>query len=190
MNKKILLAGLGALLIYKGKDLFSSNTISGEGWDNLHPEVKARAKAVIKEANKHFKPYGLSVGVFEGVRSIDKQQQEMRQGDSFIKDALRSYHVWGLAVDFVFIDVKGNWTWEPITNKDTAWYEYVTNYFTGDGNRQAWNELGAIIKKQGFEWGGDWRNFDGPHAQLTTFGRSRDLIAQYGEPENLFYSWA
>lgn len=187
MNKKALLAiaaGLG-LMIYKGKEIRSYISMTGAGWDNLHDDVKERAKKVVAEANKHFKKVGLSVGIFEGWRSEDRQREVMGDGASQVKEYRNSYHVWGLAVDFVFIDQFGQWTWEPVKNEEKAWYEYVTQIFTGDANEQAWNELGAIIKKHGFEWGGDWSSFrDAPHAQLTIHGRTRNLIAQYGDPLN------
>ena len=193
MNKTLLTlaAGIGAMVIYKGKDIRSSLSMTGDGWNNLHPEVKRRAKNVIKEANAHFKKTGLSVGMFEGWRTEARQLEVMGGGASDVKNYLNSYHPWGLAVDFVFLDQFGRWTWEPIKDNDPAWYEYVTQVFTGDANAQAWDELGDIIKSNGFEWGGDWRNLkDKPHAQYTKEGRTRDMIAAFGEPENYYTNFA
>jgi len=192
MNKKLLTLGMmaGAFMIYKGKEIRSSLSMTGAGWDNLHPTVKQRAKNVIKKANKEFKKTGLSIGIFEGWRTEARQREVMGSGSSWVKDYRNSYHPWGLAVDFVFLDQFGQWTWEPIKDNDAAWYEYVTQIFTGDANAQAWDKLGDIIKAEGFEWGGDWKNRDAPHAQVTEFGTTRDMIAQYGEPDNLIYNFA
>ncbi len=134
----------------------------GPSWENLHPEVKRRALAVLREANRVFNPRGLWVGVFEGWRTEARQRQVMQRGTSGVRDWRYSYHPWGLAVDFVFLDRLGRWTW--------------------DRPRSDWDELGRIIEAQGFEWGGRWRSFDGPHAQLPLLKPSQ-LIAEYGAPD-------
>ena len=184
MNELYALGGLVvAGYIWKGRELRAQLSMTGAGWDELHPEVKRRAAAVLQDANKLFKPQGLSVGIFEGKRTIARQLEVMGSGNSFLNDALRSYHVWGLAVDFVFLDRLGRWTWEPFGKDERAWYDI----FSSDPNRDAWEKLGAIIKKHGFEWGGDWQNFDGPHAQWTGAGRSRELIAKYNDPSEVVW---
>ena len=192
MSKQLLTLGAmaGAYMMYKGKEIKSAVSMMGAGWDNLNPEVQRRAKNVIKQASKEFKKTGLSVGIFEGWRTEARQREVMGKGSSWVKDYRSSYHVWGLAVDFVFIDPLGRWTWEPIKDNDPAWFEYVTQIFTGDANAQAWQTLGDIIKSNGFEWGGDWKSKDKPHAQYTQTGSTKDMIAQFGEPENLFLNFA
>lgn len=146
-------------------------------WSKLNPEVKPRALQVLDAANRVFADTGYTVHIFDGWRPVASQQGHIESGASFVNDALRSYHVWGLAVDFVFKDSKGNWTWEP--GADCAIYDLSCH-----GTRWYWDKLGEQIEAAGFEWGGRWRTFDGPHAQLTTLGRTSALIASYGEPTN------
>jgi len=176
-------AALTGLYLWKGKNLRSQLSMTGDGWNNLDPEVKQRAEYILHDANKAFKPVGLSVGIFEGWRTIERQLEVINKGSSFVDNALRSYHPWGLAVDFVFINRIGGWTWEPFPKNECAWYDV----FCTDPNREAWNTLGGIIKSHGMEWGGDWDNFDGPHAQYTGYGRSTNLISEFKEPDNFIF---
>lgn len=163
-------SGLIAITAFKGREIRATLSMSGEGWNKLHPDVKTRAEAVLIAADKNplFKEAGLKVGIYEGYREIERQREVMGSGNSDVSSPLRSYHPWGLAVDFVFLDRWG-WTWGPA--------------------RVYWDELGKLIKAQGFEWGGDWKNFDGPHAQLPPPYRSNGLIAKFASPEN-FITWA
>lgn len=146
-------------------------------WTGLDPEVKTRAVRVLEQAEIAFKDTPYTLHIFDGKRTIEKQLEYMGKGTSFVSNALRSYHPWGLAVDFVFKDEHGNWTWEP--GKDCAFYD-----FTCHSTDWYWDNLGEIIEAAGFEWGGRWTTVDAPHAQYTGKGRTTALIAEYGTPEN------
>jgi len=76
----------------------------------------------------------------------------------------QSYHNYGLAVDIVLlVDKDGNGTFE------TASWDTKSDF---DGDKKSdWQEVVAIFKRYGWEWGGDWRFVDAPHFQKT-FGRS------------------
>lgn len=150
--------------IWKGKDIKAQLSMTGDGWNKLHPEVQKRALAVIKDAAAQ----GLNVGIFEGWRDSARQQAVMNSGNSQVSNTLRSYHTWGLAVDFVFIDYAG-WTWNP------------------PHGMTDWQKLGKIIEANGFEWGGRWSgdNFDGPHAQYKGEGNTSQLLANYHVPSNV-----
>lgn len=163
-----------AVTMWKGRSLRAALSISGDAWDKTHPEVKARGLRVLEKANKHFAKYGLQVGIFEAWRDVSRQLEVMNSGNSEVKTPLNSYHPWGLALDFVFLKGPGLWTWEPTGDKDK--------------DRALWMELGEIIEGEGFEWGGRWRSFDGPHAQYPLM-RSGALIASYATPEG-FITWA
>ncbi len=76
----------------------------------------------------------------------------------------QSYHNYGLAIDIVLlIDKDNNGTFE------TASWDSQTD-FDGDG-KSDWQEVVAIFKRYGYEWGGDWKFIDMPHFQKT-FGKS------------------
>ncbi|MEK6881650.1 MAG: M15 family metallopeptidase [Nanoarchaeota archaeon] len=51
-----------------------------------------------------------------------------------------SWHNYGFAVDIVFRDINGNWTWNV--------------------DKETWIKLGNIGKSLGFFWGGDWTKID------------------------------
>lgn len=76
----------------------------------------------------------------------------------------QSYHNYGLAIDIVLlIDKDGNGTFE------TASWDTKSDF---DGDKKSdWQEVVAIFKRYGWEWGGDWRFVDAPHFQKT-FGKS------------------
>ncbi len=153
-----IVAMAGAIAAWKGREIRALLSLTGRGWDRLHPEVKRRALRVLERAHAE----GLPVGVFEGWRSAERQRELMRRGNSWVGDPDSSYHRWGLAVDFVFLDPFGRWTW--------------------DRPRADWEQLGRIIEAEGFEWGGRWRRFDGPHAQLPLLSIA-ELKDRYQVPE-------
>ena len=72
----------------------------------------------------------------------------------------QSYHNYGLAIDIVLlVDKDKNGTFE------TASWDLKTD-FDGDG-KSDWQEIVAIFKRYGYEWGGDWKFLDAPHFQKT-----------------------
>jgi peptidoglycan L-alanyl-D-glutamate endopeptidase CwlK len=73
----------------------------------------------------------------------------------------QSYHNYGLAVDIVLVvDKDGNGSYE------TASWDTKSD-FDGDG-KSDWQEVVAIFKRYGWEWGGNWASFpDMPHFQKT-----------------------
>jgi peptidoglycan L-alanyl-D-glutamate endopeptidase CwlK len=72
----------------------------------------------------------------------------------------QSYHNYGLAIDIVLlVDTDKNGTFE------TASWDLKTD-FDGDG-KSDWQEVVAIFKRYGYEWGGDWKFNDAPHFQKT-----------------------
>lgn len=80
----------------------------------------------------------------------------------------QSYHNYGLAIDIVLlVDRDGNGTFES-----AAW-DTKTDF---DGDKKAdWQEVVAIFKRYGWEWGGDWKFVDAPHFQKTLGKSIRDL---------------
>ncbi|WP_052342754.1 M15 family metallopeptidase [Bacillus sp. EB01] len=135
----------------------------------LHPEVKQKADTLVSRAAEK----GITIQIYEGFRSNQEQEELYAQGrtekGNIVTHARagESYHNFGLAVDFALLTKDERLIWDM---------EYDMN---GNG-RSDWNEVVAIAKELGFEWGGDWPNFkDYPHLQMT-FGLSiREL--QWGK---------
>lgn len=114
----------------------------------LHPKVADQLSLFLTEA----KARGLSVALHMGLRTPEQQDALYALGrtkpGSIVTNAqgYESYHCLGLAVDIVFKDEKGNWTWS---------------------DKCDWNGLGTTGKIFGFQWGGDWTRFpDFPHFQM------------------------
>jgi len=103
--------------------------VSGE----LHPEFSKRIETLLKQARKQ----GLSVFIFDGFRSIERQNKLFNSGKN-VTNARggNSLHNYGLAADIVFYDKKGN----------PSWAEY-----------HDWKALGALGKKLDLIWGSDFK---------------------------------
>ncbi len=170
-----LALSIGFLMFRNRAALMDAAIKLSDKWSKLNPEVKTRSLRVLDRAAIEFEGTGYTVHIFDGWRPISAQKEHIASGASFVTNPASSYHVWGLAVDFVFKDHLGNWTWEP--GADCSFFD-----LTCHGTDWYWDRLGEIIEQAGFEWGGRWRNFDGPHAQLTSFGTTQQLIAQHGTP--------
>jgi len=114
----------------------------------LHPKVVDALSETLTEC----KARGLAVAMHMGLRTPEQQDALYAQGRTVggvivtKAKAWDSWHNYGLAVDVVFKDSKGNWTWSESND---------------------WDELGTVGKMFGFEWGGDWTAFpDRPHFQM------------------------
>jgi len=180
VNKTLLIIGglLGVTAYMNRKTLIDAGARLSSKWTKLHPDVQNKAAQVLAEMETILKDTGYTLHIFDGWRDLSQQQNYISGGTSFVSNALKSYHPWGLAVDFVFKDSNNNWTWEP--GKDCAWYDISCH-----GPDWFWDKLGAAIERAGFEWGGRWKTFDGPHAQYIGEGRTSDLIAQYQTPDRV-----
>ncbi len=117
----------------------------------LHPTLQSKIHTLIANAHKR----GLNIQVFEGLRSIERQnalysQGRDAQGNVVDKSKIvtnvkggSSYHNYGVAVDVVF---HGNQPW---------------------GEQHDWEGLGKSGEEAGLEWGGRWTSFvDRPHFQI------------------------
>ena len=105
----------------------------------VHPVLAQKMKAFLQEAQCQ----GLNVFVFEGYRSLARQNQLLKSGRNVTGvGAGNSYHNYGLAIDVVFYNNKGQPSWSQSHD---------------------WQALGRLGKKHGLVWGGDWRRRDYSH---------------------------
>jgi peptidoglycan L-alanyl-D-glutamate endopeptidase CwlK len=126
----------------------------------LHPKVKSTFIAFINKAETTL---GKQLRITSGLRTIKDQNKLFEQGrtrpGNIVTNARggKSYHNFGLAVDIV-----------EIKNGKALW------------NNPDWNEIAALGKSLGLEWGGDWVSIkDKPHFQLS-FGKStKKLFSLY-----------
>lgn len=132
----------------------------GSHWSNLRPEMQQAALNVIADLQAQ----GITVGVPNtgGWRSTD-DQAKIDPANTNVVNPLDSYHVWGLAVDFVPIDAAGLFNWP-------------------DASDPVWQTIGAAIKRQGLTWGGNFSTIkDMPHGELHLDSLA-SLQASYSDP--------
>jgi len=117
----------------------------------IDPNLKEKALNILKTVNgiinQSSELNGLSIDVFEALRTQERQDFLRNEGSSRIK---RSKHQDGKAVDFV-VKLNGKWTWNTKDKRVLQVYQL----------------LGKVAKEEGLVWGGDWIKFvDMPHVEL------------------------
>ena len=129
----------------------------------LHPKLRDEAFAIYDEIVSSLKGKAICRFAFT-FRTFAEQDALYAQGrtkpGNIVTKAKggQSYHNYGLAIDVVLlVDKDGNGTFE------TASWDTKTDF---DGDKKAdWQEIVAIFKRYGWEWGGDWKFVDAPHFQ-------------------------
>ena len=141
----------------------------------LHPKVKDEALKIYDEIVASLTGSAACRFAFT-LRTIAEQDALYAQGRTKpggkVTNAKggHSYHNYGLAIDIVLlIDKDKNGTFE------TASWDTKSD-FDGDG-KSDWQEIVAIFKRYGWEWGGDWKFFDAPHFQKTFVKSISELLA-------------
>lgn len=148
----------------------------------LHPELKKKVVKLQKECLKA----GIKIKIGECFRTVAEQNALYAKGRNGVPGPIvtkakgtdyRSMHQWGVAFDF-FLDMD--------VDKDGKKSDDVFNNAT-----KLFNKVGAIGKKLGLEWGGDWKSIkDLPHFQLPDWGSTAtQLKKKYGTPEKFKETW-
>lgn len=122
----------------------------------VHPYLHTKIEKVLEEARAE----GIDLRIVEGFRDPETQQKYYDQGRinkggiiTYAPPGL-SYHNHGWAVDVC---------------------EYVNGQPKWDSEH--WDRIGAIGKKHGLVWGGDWKRLvDKPHFQLTNYDIIRRVV--------------
>jgi len=154
-TRAALLMASGLAFALWGVHKMSGNNRHGPSWDRLVPEMRHKVLQLLDQAQRA----GLSVMFFQGWRSPRQEHANQAKGTSFLSDALNSYHIWGAAADIVFKNALGQPYWP-------------------DASDPRWQQLGAIGKRLGLTWGGDWHHKDMAHFQLPI--SMAQLRQQYG----------
>lgn len=151
--------------------------ITLERIQTLHPRLRDEAAAIYDEICKALKGRAICRFAYT-LRTFAEQDALFAQGRTKpgkkVTNAKggQSYHNYGLAVDIVLlVDHDGNGTYET-----ASWETNVD--FDGDG-RADWQEVVAIFKRYGWEWGGDWKFTDMPHFQKTLGASVQQLLNAY-----------
>lgn len=148
----------------------------------LHSELKKKVVKLQQECKKQ----GIKIKIGECVRTVAEQNALYAKGRNGVPGPIvtkakgtdyRSMHQWGVAFDF-FLDMD--------VDKDGKKSDDVFNNAT-----KLFNKVGAIGKKLGLEWGGDWKSIkDLPHFQLPDWGSTAtQLKKKYGTPDKFKETW-
>ena len=138
-----------------------------------HPRLQELSGRLVEECKKQ----GLIIKIGECYRTVAEQDELYAQGrtkpGNIVTNArgssYSSQHQWGIAFDFFRNDGNGA-------------YNESGNFF---------GKVGAIGKKLGLGWGGDWKSIvDKPHLYLPDWGSTTaQLRQQYGTPEKFITTW-
>ena len=147
---------------------------------DLHPTLQAK----VEELKALCRQNGIEIGISECLRTVAEQDALYAQGRTTSGrivtnckgSSYSSMHQWGVAFDFYLkMDVDG----DGVISDDAF------NNSTG-----LFEKVGALGKKIGLEWGGDWTIKDRPHLQLPDWGSTASkLKATYGTPDKFFATW-
>lgn len=147
----------------------------------LHPDLQKKYAQLIKLCSKR----GITIGVAECLRTKAEQDALYAKGRTapgkIVTNAkgssYSSMHQWGVAFDFYLkMDIDGDGQ-----ISDDAY----------NNAKKTFNQVGALAKSIGLEWGGDWKSIkDLPHIQLKDWGSTTSkLKAEYGTPEKFMKTW-
>ena len=147
----------------------------------LHPDLQKKVIKLQEECKKQ----GIIIGIGECFRTVAEQDAlyakgRTKPGNKVTNAQGKTYssmHQWGVAFDFYLkMDV----------DKDGKISDDAFNNAT-----KLFNKVGAIGKKLGLEWGGDWKSpVDLPHFQLPNWGSTASkLKSAYGIPDKFMATW-
>ncbi|CBY25480.1 TPA: M15 family metallopeptidase [Yersinia enterocolitica] len=120
---------------------FRFGQISEHNLRNIHPDLVLIVRRALTLSPLDFR-------VIEGVRSLERQRQLVRNGSS---KTLNSRHLTGHAVDLA-----------PLINNKIPWEDWQAFDQVAKAMKQAAQEMELPL-----QWGGDWKTFkDGPHFEL------------------------
>lgn len=147
----------------------------------LHPLLVDEVNSIYKEICEALKGRAICRFAYT-LRTFAEQDALYAQGrtkkGSKVTNARggQSYHNYGLAIDIVLlVDKDKNGTFES-----ASWETKID--FDGDG-KEDWQEIVAIFKRYGWEWGGDWKFLDTPHFQKTLGKSIAQLKSAYDKKD-------
>lgn len=142
----------------------------------IHPELARRVEKVIEAVAKR----GFKVKVVQGLRTIAEQNSLYAQGRTkkgkIVTKAPGGFspHNYGCAVDLALVD--------PVKENG------ILTHFPD--RSPVWAIIGEEGKRQGLEWGGDWKKFkDRPHLEVPLLKYGRPLLKMVSASGDLSAVW-
>lgn len=144
----------------------------------LHPKVRKEVEDCILKAEAGFPP-NMAIRVVQGLRTIDEQNAIYAQGRTtpgkIVTNAKggKSYHNYGLAIDFALIfDKDGNGSFETLS--------WDTSSDADHDKTKDWQEVVKVFEAAGWQWGGKFSTIvDMPHLQKTFGYKVAELLSMY-----------
>lgn len=121
---------------------------------------------------------GVNIRITDSLRTMERQSELYAQGRTKpgprVTNAKpgQSYHNFGMAIDFALL-LPGN--------KRVSW---DLNLDLNNNQQKDWDEVVAVFKHFGWDWGGNWTSFkDYPHFEKTFGYSTSQLLAKYNNGE-------
>ena len=150
------------------------DSVTIERIEKLHPKIREQVKEIYNEILERF----VSVRFTDTLRTFDEQNALYAQGRTkpgkIVTHAKsgESYHNYGLALDFSLLLNNG---------KEVSWDR---NMDMDEDNKKDWDEVVAVFRHYGWEWGGDWTSFkDYSHFQKTFGLSTSELLNKYNNKQ-------
>lgn len=136
----------------------------------IHPKLRAELLQIYREILTR----GVKIRITDTLRTFEEQDKLYAQGRTAPgarvtnAKAGQSYHNYGLAVDFSLL-LRGG--------KKVSWN---MNLDLDNDSLKDWNEVVAVFKHYGWDWGGNWTSFkDYPHFEKTFGFTTKQLLDRY-----------
>lgn len=150
----------------------------------LHPKVRQEIADCIIKAETGL-PANMAIRIVQGLRTIEEQNAIYAQGRTtpgkIVTNAKggKSYHNYGLAIDFALIrDNDGNGSYEELS--------WDTSRDADKDGQKDWQEVVNVFEKAGWTWGGRFATIvDAPHLQKTFGYKVAELLAMYNSKKFL-----
>lgn len=145
--------------------------VTAERIAKLHPSVRVEVTEIINECNQLLTGRA-KVRIAQGLRTNAEQDLLYKQRPKVTSaKGGQSIHNYGFAVDIVLIIDGKTASWDTVKDWDA---DKVSD----------WNEVVAVFKKHGWNWGGDWKSFkDLPHFDKKGFSDWKALINLPKDPQ-------
>ena len=149
--------------------------ISEDRIKKLHPAIRDEVACLI-DALEVAMPISMKIRIVQGLRTIDEQNNLYAIGRTIpgkkVTNAKggKSYHNYGLAIDFaIMYDKDNNGSFETLSWD--IFYDHDKN------GKRDWAQVVDAFKAKGYGYGGDWKSLkDYPHLEKT-FG----FTCSYGD---------
>jgi peptidoglycan LD-endopeptidase CwlK len=157
------------------------DAVTEERINQLHPKIRNEVRSLLLRAEASF-PKNIAVRVVQGLRTFQEQNELYSKGRRGIKGegvvtnarGGKSYHNYGLAIDFALLyDKDNNGTYETLS------WDLIKDL---DRDGQAdWMEVVKLFEATpGWGWGGRWTSIkDNPHFEKTFGFTTSQLLAKY-----------